>query len=325
MNNFELIRPNNLVKKLIIVDGQGRSGKNLIAVLLSAFPSVEKMRLDSQLDYIPRYHALGKLSTDAAIASLRTEVDEKFYYTLIGREVNLRFADYSSIWKQAQTAKYLPRLIGPDGQTALEKFEKLPTFQNMTHDGIQFASLWFDAFGDRLNIIHVLRNPVFNIFEQNRRGFGERLGIDPLEFQLSFDYEGSVLPLGAKGRESEYLDGSALEKLVVIVDQSFKLNSASIMSLPEEAKNRVLLIDFDDFVVTPEPTLKAISKLVGEAAPSRLNRILRRERVPRPRPDTRAMHESLSQQLSGHYRSVLDTLVSDYERAIAQLPIPRSS
>ncbi len=312
------------MQRLIIVDGQGRSGKNLIAVLLSAFPSVEKMRLDSQLDYIPRYHALGKLSTDAAIASLRTEIDEKFYYTLIGRDVNLRWADYSSIWKQARPAKYLPRLIGPDGQKALNKFETLPIFQNMTHDGIQFANLWFEAFGKRLDFIHVLRNPVFNIFEQNRRGFGERLGIDPLEFQLSFEYEGSILPLGAKGRELEYLNGTALEKLVIIVDQSFKLNSTSLLSLSEEKKEHVLVIDFDDFVYSPAPTLEAIEKLVGEKAPSRLTRVLRRERVPRQKPDSSAMYESLSQHLSGHYKTVLESLVTDYERACANMRIPRS-
>ena len=47
-----LVRTNTFNNEIIIVDGQGRSGKNLISVLLSTMSRVEKMRLDSQIDYI---------------------------------------------------------------------------------------------------------------------------------------------------------------------------------------------------------------------------------------------------------------------------------
>ena len=57
-----LVRTNTFNNEIIIVDGQGRSGKNLISVLLSTMSRVEKMRLDSQIDYIPRYYFLRKMS-----------------------------------------------------------------------------------------------------------------------------------------------------------------------------------------------------------------------------------------------------------------------
>ena len=76
--DVDLSRENTFDNEIIIIDGQGRSGKNLISVLLTSMNRVEKMRLDSQIDYIPRYYFLGKMSLDAAVTALRTEFDEKY-------------------------------------------------------------------------------------------------------------------------------------------------------------------------------------------------------------------------------------------------------
>ena len=51
-----LVRSNTFKNEILIVDGQGRSGKNLVSVLLYSMNRVEKMRLDSNFDYIPRYY-----------------------------------------------------------------------------------------------------------------------------------------------------------------------------------------------------------------------------------------------------------------------------
>lgn len=96
---IHLMRNNCFPNDVVIIDGQGRSGRNLIAVLLSSMKSVGKMRLDSQIDYIPRYWSLGKMTEDAAIVALRTEFDEKLYYDAISRDVNFRKDDYSGVFK----------------------------------------------------------------------------------------------------------------------------------------------------------------------------------------------------------------------------------
>jgi hypothetical protein len=48
----DLIRLNTFNNELVIVDGQGRSGKNLVSVLISTMNRVEKMRIDSNFDNI---------------------------------------------------------------------------------------------------------------------------------------------------------------------------------------------------------------------------------------------------------------------------------
>jgi hypothetical protein len=46
-------------------------------VLLSTMKKVEKMRLDSNFDNIPRFFYANKISLDAAVTALRVEADEK--------------------------------------------------------------------------------------------------------------------------------------------------------------------------------------------------------------------------------------------------------
>ena len=108
-HEVDLARENTFDNSIVIVDGQGRSGKNLISVLLSTMNRVEKMRLDSQIDYMPRYYFLGKLSLDAAITALQTEFDEKYYYNSISRDINFRFSDYSGVMKQGKRFEYFKR------------------------------------------------------------------------------------------------------------------------------------------------------------------------------------------------------------------------
>ena len=121
--SVELRRENTFDNEVVIIDGQGRSGKNLISVLLSSMSRVEKMRIDSQIDYIPRYYFLGKMSFDAAVTALRTEFDEKYYYNSISRDVNFRIDDYSGVLKQAKRLEYFRRLFLPADEAAVTRLK----------------------------------------------------------------------------------------------------------------------------------------------------------------------------------------------------------
>jgi hypothetical protein len=311
-----LVRNNTFENNILIVDGQGRSGKNLIAVLLSTIPSVEKMRLDSQIDYIPRYFALGKLSKDAAITALRTEFDEKHYYNSISRDVNFRLSDYSGVFKQGERLKYILRLFQSGDEEAVKRLVKnKPIFQEMTHDALHLANFYFEALGSRLKIIHVLRDPVENIFEQNKRNFGIRIGSDPRELQLAFSYKGNVVPLLALGHEEEYLNGNPLERLVLIVDAMFRANLAGYLKLDEYQKSKVIFVNFDDFVVNPYPYLVNLEEFIGAKFGRSSKRILKRENCPRviTKKERDDKINQISNSLSASYRMKFEMLVNDYD------------
>ena len=315
-HEVDLARENTFDNSIVIVDGQGRSGKNLISVLLSTMNRVEKMRLDSQIDYMPRYYFLGKLSLDAAITALQTEFDEKYYYNSISRDINFRFSDYSGVMKQGKRFEYFKRLFQPADDAAVERIKKTdPIFQEMTHDGLHVAKLYFAALGNRLKIIHIFRDPVGNIYEQNARNFGDRFGNDPREFQLSYRWGKYTIPIMVIGREEEYLSANPYEKLVLIVDSMFRYNIQGYIDLEEREKKKVFFIEFEDFLVRPYHYIEGMERFIGECFGKEKKRIMRRELCPREVDPTerirriKTIHDSIGER----YKAIFDKLINDYD------------
>jgi len=315
--DVRLVRNNTYQNQILIIDGQGRSGKNLIAVLLSSMNKVEKMRLDSQIDYIPRYYFLGKMSEDAAVAALRTEFDEKYYYNWIARDLNFRFSDYTGVFKQAYKLKHFKKLfLEADDKASLRLQKELPIFQEMTHDGLHVAKLYFKAMGtNRLKMIHILRDPVENIYEQHKRGFGSRIGSDPRELQLAYIYKEESIPIIVIGHELEYIAANPLERLVLMVDLMFRRNLQGYLDLSQDEKNNILFIDFEEFVQSPEKHLKKLEDFVGKKFRTQSKRILKRENCPRILASDRrdAKIQQIEADLRPEYRERLRKLLNDYD------------
>ncbi|MDB4847792.1 sulfotransferase domain-containing protein [Candidatus Pseudothioglobus singularis] len=314
--NINLSRENTFDNEVIIIDGQGRSGKNLISVLLTCMPRVEKMRLDSQIDYIPRYYFLGKMSLDAAVTSLRTEFDEKYYYNSISRDVNFRIDDYSGVLKQAKRFEYFKRLFLPADDAAVARIKnQKPIFQEMTHDGLHVATLFFKALKNRLKMIHVFRDPVGNIYEQNVRNFGTRIGTDPREFQLTYLCNNHPVTLNAIGKEEEYLSGNPIERLVLTVDSMFRLNVQGYFDLKEKEQQKIYFIEFEDFVENPLPYIKGLENFIGESFGRAKKRILKRERCPRKLDysERERRIEKIRSSLRDNYDEIFMKLIQDYD------------
>ena len=51
------------------------------------------------------------MSKNAASTYLKIEADEKLYNTMISRDVNFRFDDYTGIFKGGKTMLYIKRLF----------------------------------------------------------------------------------------------------------------------------------------------------------------------------------------------------------------------
>ena len=315
-HEVELQRGNTFGNEVVIVDGQGRSGKNLIAVLLSTMNRVEKMRLDSQIDYFTRYYFLGKMSLDAAVIALQLEFDEKYYYQAISRDVNFRIDDYSGVLKQGKRWEYFRRLFLPADEAAVTRLqEQRGIFQEMTHDGLHAATLYFAALGERLKMIHVFRDPVGNIYEQDQRGFGTRIGSDPRELQLTHFWNGHIVPIMVIGKEEAWINGNATERLVLIVDAMFRLNVQGYLDISPDDRKRVLFLEFEDFVVNPYPHMERLEAFIGEKFGKAKTRILKRERSPRVLDPLERQHriDSIRQNIGNFYDKIFTKLIEDYD------------
>ncbi len=313
---IELVRENTFSHDILLIDGQGRSGKNMISVILSTMPRIENMRIDTLLDYIPRYYYMNKMSYDAAIAALKIEMDEKLYNTIISRNINFRYSDYSSVFKGGKKWVYIKRLFQSAEDNAVKRLNiENPIFQNMTHDGLHLIDLYFNAFGERLKFIHVFRDPIGNIYEQGKRGFGQRIGNDPREFQLAYEWKEHTIPLNAVGMEEDYIKGNPTERLVIMVDKLLRNNIQGFLNIDDKWKKNVFLMEFEKFAVDPWPALERLERLLGTNRVPKTIRVMKRERCPR-KPDNNerdSRRSSIEAQLSPKILKIFREMIEYYD------------
>ncbi|SVE48808.1 uncharacterized protein METZ01_LOCUS501662, partial [marine metagenome] len=217
---------------------------------------------------------------------------------------------------QAKRLEYFRRLFLPADEAAVTRLKnEKPIFQEMTHDGLHVASLYFAALGDRLKLIHVFRDPVGNIYEQDLRGFGTRIGSDPREFQLTYSWDNQSVSLMAIGREEAWLSGNPIERLVLIVDAMFRLNVQGYLDLKKKEREKIYFIEFEDFVVNPFPYMKSLEDFIGERFGRAKKRILKRERCPRKLDysERERRIEKIRDSIGDDYDEIFMKLIKDYD------------
>jgi hypothetical protein len=111
-----LSRDSLLADAVVFVDGIARTGKSMLGPILASFDRVELERMEEIFEYVGTLHRLGKIDREAAVALLKLECDMHLYNSSIGRNVNFRFGDHSSVWRNPNRLRYFKRLFGKQGE-----------------------------------------------------------------------------------------------------------------------------------------------------------------------------------------------------------------
>ena len=276
---MNFIRKEQLLQDLLLVDGVGRSGKVMLAEILTCLDRVQKQEYHEFLEYIPLAYKYGKIEKDMAISILRTQMDTELYNGMIGRKVNTRPTDYTSIYKYHSPEVYLERQVMMDGPVVSERvINESPIYMCWCHDLIQKSEIIFDAFEDKVKVVYINRRPIDIIYEWNVKGFGDRVGLDPTEMQYLLDFNGKAVPEQAIGWESEYLEMNPFERVVKMIHTSFKRNYEALM---QSDKNSVMIVNFESLVTEPESTVAQLSNFLNSKPKAMMKNILERENCPR--------------------------------------------
>ena len=99
-------------------------------------------------------YLFNKISEDAAIALLRAQTDEFIYNSSIGRNLNFRPTDDSSVYNNANPNKY-KKTIFKDGVRAVNFIKSKPILSCAPHNALSGAE-FFKAFGKKLKFIHII-------------------------------------------------------------------------------------------------------------------------------------------------------------------------
>lgn len=278
----KLARNNNLIKEFVLCDGVGSSGKGMLSHIISSFERVEIQRNDYVFDYIPKVYALNKISEDAAISILKTEADSFLYNNMLSRGINFRPTDSSSVFTNGGKLKYFKRLSQNEGTDAIKRLKKeKPIFSNAPHEALGNCDLFFKAFGNKIKFIYILRNPIEIIYDWINRGFGKRIGHDPREFQLSFNYRGKPVPIFAQTFYKEYTKLNETDRNIRMIDFLHRNNLNSYLKLNTKFKKNVKIILFDDLVTNTNTIVKTLERFLKTKKTTETKNILKQENCPR--------------------------------------------
>ena len=264
---------------VIVVDGLWGVGKTAVTSVIGAMKNVEKMRLQHVHEYVCTMNHLGKMSDDATQFMLVTYSDIDQYSNLIGREVNFRPSDASGTRNTpGSTFKYLRRLFAKDGDQIVDKIISQNIANHVvTHQVLPVGEPLFEAFDKRLKMVHIVRHPV-----HLARYWNDYLrdSLRHREFTVSFDVRGEKVPWWAADWAEEFIGINTMDRALSSICHLFDLLITQFDQHRHDP--RLLVVSFEDVVMRPQITFPKIAEFLGRELSRKTDKILSRERIPRP-------------------------------------------
>ena len=99
------------------------------------------------LEQYPILQYMGKISVDTAKYLIGYTIDLMLYDNIIGRDVNFRFSDETSVWKTSNPKKYFERLFKNEGKEAFENLQNNSSLSVLaTHNSVWHSKVYFEAY-----------------------------------------------------------------------------------------------------------------------------------------------------------------------------------
>lgn len=264
--------------EILGVSGFTRSGKAMLMNLISTFKDVEKSHTDILLEQIYYLHKIKKINSDVACYLLKKNLNITQFYNSIGRNVNFKKNDFSSIYNYHDPSLYLKR-----SKSTTQKLTTIPNrylFQIMLHSGMNSGKLLLQS-SSSLKIIEILKNPVELVFSWIKKNYGQDIYKHSNIYVLTIKHKNKILPFYAKNWEDNYLKMSQYDRCAHMI---FRLNNdrkKQIKNLNIKEKKRILFINFDNFVNKPFREIKKISNFIKKHPTKKTFSSFKKERIPR--------------------------------------------
>lgn len=277
LKNNNLHKINNSSFDVIVVDGFWGSGKSLLSPIMQCLQNVELYKINPIYEYLSILDNFNKISNDSSKFLLNRYLLMDQYNNLIGREINTKIIDDTSIFKNLNTLKYLKRIFNyKKNEEVLDEANKRNIALNlMTHNIVLTPNLFFQNIKN-LKFIYILRNPVYifdHFYNAMQRFDQER------ELELSILYKENNIPWFWNYDPNEYIKLSWADRTAMIINDQYKTVKKNLENLTK-FKN-FLILDFDDIVLNTNKSMKTIEQFTKRKFGKKINRTLKKLKIPR--------------------------------------------
>lgn len=282
MKKITLGTRKRLVEKLLLVEGMSRSGKFLLSNILNGFNDVEPVQYSGLLEHIPFMQKFGLIDKVAAEELIHHDVDLRAYELLIGRTLNHRATDKSSIFNVAGSARYLKRgdVVDPDKE--LKRFYERGAYSLfLIHETLPEIGIFFDTF-PKMKMLYITRSPLDLAYEWFTRYDLSAWATDPTMFAIPAQGKKEMMPWYVSGRAKEYESLNHADRVILCMEVLFSTYETAWEAFPLRIKKNSLLVRYEDILSTPAPVIARIQKFLWKLPHREMKNILEREKLPNP-------------------------------------------
>ncbi len=314
-NSIKFIMESKLVNNLVLVDGLGRSGKFFLGKIVSGFKNVEYFQYASLLEQLPYMIKLGSITEDAGITLLRTHIDEYYYYMQLGRNINFRIDDATSIRNSLEMEDYLNRSKAKYGEELKQKV------LNNTHRKVLFVlhhtlpniSIYFKSH-PALRLIHLTRHPIDLIYSWYKENVYERTSTKTFNFWPNIKGEKDSIPWYAHEWRDEYENTNGIDRIIKSIAFLTGLEKKASISFSEKQKQQVLDLKYENVVENTSDIVKQISSFLKTDPLKEIDSLLKKEKCPKTLSiqERKKKEEIVLDMASPQCVSLVEEMVHDY-------------
>jgi len=303
------IRKNKLCNQIAFVDGMWGTGKSILAPILGSYVRVEKQTINHNFEYLCTLEKYGGIDKSNAKVIIQLMADVALFNSMISREINLRPADDSGIINNPNGWLYIKRLFKTGGNNIVKEIEQSnPILHVMSHNILQVSRLLFESFGSKVKLFVMVRHPVY--MAEHWYNYIDRVGNDLREFTLACGNAGNI-PWFAENIDS-YLQMQTMDKVIFSIAELSSMQNKMLSEFEEKAREQVLLIPFESFVLKPDIWLERTAYILGTRITAATAKMLKKQKCPRP-----VIHAGKGHKGYGFNRKTRKLSESDdYERRI---------
>lgn len=304
-----------MVKRFVYVDGVARCGKNMLSPIVASLRHAEIQRAEAVFDWVGIMQGLGRIEKDAATALMRMHGDLYLYDAQLLRNINLRWQDQSSVFRNPNTVPHLLRLFHKEGDGVVDRLiRKRPIYQNMTHHQMEFADFHFDTYPDELRIIELLRDPVDLVEAWWRKGNGSRLGTSLKDIGVCIEYGDQTVHYLVRGWEKDYFRMEPLDRVIRMLHGLQMRTRKGYEGLLQKRRNKVLWLKFERFVENPFEHAARIADFLDTETTRHTRRAIKRQHLPLNIPDERwhTRYQWIKETCHASSLPLIDEMIADY-------------
>ena len=333
-----LSRKAHLAEKVVFVDGLPGCGKTLFSTLISSMDRIELLSYTYEVEHICALYYLDKIPIDAASTMVRMQTDLKLYNTMMGRDVNFRPTDLSSVINNHNPSRYFERLFGLGDEKLPEIIKKeRPILNFAVHNLLSYSEPIWQALRDRCVFIEIVRHPLYMVRQQALNM--SHLLEDVRDFTVYYSFKERELPYYVHGWEKNFIKSNSMERAIHLIDKLNHRTKIARKKLKEEYQAKIITIPFELFVLNPEPWMQKIADVLGTNILDSTRKVMSEQNVPRnmvadgidleiykrcgwvppqegtnEREELLIRREDVSREVSNKLISVLDRLSDEYEK-----------